>query len=207
MSDRPSSSRNILILGPGQHREFGLASLRRVGHRVGVVEDLSYFCPELADWYLPYPPAALRDPRAEIARSGIAWDVALAWGEFSLEQSLGVARELGLRCASLDVACFRDKAVMRERQVAAGLLAPDFMVVDDVTPALAWAGGRRSQVIVKPVDYGGSSGVRLASTGSEVEAAVRHALTKSFSSRAILETVIDGPEYSVETATASWRSS
>jgi hypothetical protein len=190
---------NVLVLGPGQHREFGFRSLRDAGHTVGVVDDLGYFSPELADWYVPYPPTAMRDPHALIARSGLRWDLALTWGEFSLEPSLRVARQLGLPSASLDVGCFRNKAIMRQRQVAAGLRAPEFLVTDDQDEAHAWVAQRDAPVIVKPVDYAGSSGVRTVKDRRDLEPAVRRALGKSFSSRAIIETLIDGPEFSVET--------
>jgi hypothetical protein len=190
---------NVLILGPGQHREFGLRSLREAGHTIGVVDDLGYFSPELTDWYVPFPPAAMTDPRTQIARSGIAWDAVLAWGELSLEPSLRVARQLGLPCAALDVGCFRNKATMRQRQLAAGLRVPDFLVTDDARQARAWLAQRDLPVIVKPVDYGGSSGVRVVGDRGELGPALRRAVGKSLSSQAIVETLVDGPEFSVET--------
>lgn len=192
---------NVLIVGFGVYRDFGLKSLVRAGHVVGVVDDVSHVPVDFVDWYHPFSASSVEDPRLLAEASGIAWDVVLCWGEYSLTDAIRFAERLELPGPRLDVPSFRDKSRMRDLLTGAGMRTPAFTSTDSPEAAARWAEGRPLPLIVKPVDYAGSSGVRLASSIDEVVTAAAAAVSKSFSGRCVVEEVLAGPEFSIESVT------
>jgi len=192
---------HVLVVGFGVHRSFGLRSLRDLGHVVGVVDDVSHVPVDLVDWYHPMPASTVADPAALARSSGIRWDVVLCWGEYSMHEAARFARALGVPGPVLDVDTFRDKSLMRRRLVEAGLRAPRFHVTDDAQDAARWAKEAEVPVVVKPVDYAGSSGVSSVDAGGDALEAARAALSKSFSARCVVEEMLEGPELSIESVT------
>jgi biotin carboxylase len=103
---------------------------------------------------------------------------------------------------SLEVAALSvDKYLFRERMAAAGLRTPRYGVAThaDEMPSLLSQTGL--PVVVKPVDHSGSTGVARASTVEEAQKAFSHAYRLSPSGRVIVEELLHGREFSVETWT------
>lgn len=192
---------HVLVVGYGVHRSFGLRSLRDQGHVVGVVDDVAHVPVDLVDWYHPLPASTVADPRALVRESGRSWDVVLCWGEYSLREADRFAAALRLPGPRLDVDCFRDKSLMRQRLAAAGLRTPAFAVTDDPQAAARWAKEAGGPVVVKPVDYAGSSGVLEVAVGQDAGPAAELAIGKSFSGRCVVEELLEGPEVSIESVT------
>ncbi|MBO9568486.1 MAG: ATP-grasp domain-containing protein [Cellulomonas iranensis] len=192
---------NVLVVGYGVHRSFGLRALRGQGHTVGVVDDVAHVPVDFVDWYHPLPASSVADPVALAEASGVAWDVVLCWGEYSLREAVRFAEALGLPGPRLDVDCFRDKSLMRARLAQAGLRVPAYTVTDDPQAASRWAKELGRAVVVKPVDYAGSSGVTEVLPGIDAEAAARAAIGKSFTGRCVVEELITGAEVSIESVT------
>lgn len=194
---------NVLILGAGTHREFGFASLRGSGCFVGVVDDIVNYTPEHVDWYVPFRACDVPAVTDVIRNSGIEWHVILCWGEFALETSCAIARELGIAGADMDTKYFRNKYMMRRKLSRAGMRMPAFAIAEDYETAASWMRDHRWPVVVKPVDFAGSASVTLVSKFSELKNAVECAQRVSFSSACLLEEYLPGAEISVETVTFS----
>ncbi len=104
-----------------------------------------------------------------------------------------IAGHLGLRGTPHEAALLaKDKGLMRECFAGEGVSSPRFEVVDHVGIAVHVP----LPAVVKPVDSMGARGVRLVTDASELNAAVADSLR--YSSRAIIEEYIDGPEFSLD---------
>jgi biotin carboxylase len=113
-----------------------------------------------------------------------------------------VCRELRLPGPSPGVAELSvNKYIFRQRMQHAGLSTPPFF--SPSTPVELSGGLQQTglPVVVKPVDYGGSSGVTLVSSPEELVAAWEQARETSPSGQVIVEKRITGREFSVETWT------
>ena len=109
-----------------------------------------------------------------------------------------VARHLGLPCNSerTDLVA-RNKYQMRCAFRDAGLYTPRFMEAGEDF-RLEDAEGFGFPLIVKPTDRWSSKGVTRVDTPEKLEAAVRYAVKESFDGKAIIESFMEGPEYSAE---------
>jgi hypothetical protein len=195
--------RKVLVVGVGWHRDFGLASLRRAGCIVGVIDDLSKVPVDAVDWCLPYSPAVIDDPVAALKSSPYEWDVITCWDEFAVTEVPRFTSALGIPGPELDAACFRDKSLMRARLREHDLRSVRYVTAGSWAEAVIGVDSVGWPAVVKPVDYSSSSGVTLATGTAELRRAVERALRKSPRGRCIIEEFIDGPEYSVETVTWS----
>lgn len=193
---------NVLIVGVGSHREFGLKTLRAAGHRVGVVDQLNRISTHDVDWY------AWADPRDHVsviralAESPCRWDALLCWDEMCVEEVPKVAAVLDVPAPNMITENFRDKSLMRQVLRKAGLLTPRYWAASSMEELHA-IGVSEWPLVVKPVDYGGSSGVRLVHDWQELEQAFMQNVVKSPRRKCLIEEYVEGPEYSVETVT--WR--
>lgn len=135
--------------------------------------------------------------------------VAGVWSssEYFIAMAAQVSAALGLvgPCAAAIVAC-RDKYEQCVRLYAAGVRVPAFQVADSVAGAVAAAEQLGYPVVVKPVDGSGSVGVRCCVDAAEVRMHVAHLLGQRFNERGLpvtgrvlVEMLVQGPEYSVET--------
>ena len=91
-----------------------------------------------------------------------------------------------------------DKVAMRRRLKAAGVSSPAFAEVGPEDNAAAAAGQVPGPWVVKPVDSMGARGVVLIDRTEDLENALAEARRHSRSGRALLETYIDGPEFSLD---------
>jgi len=108
-----------------------------------------------------------------------------------------VAAEFGLPGIPPDSALTSvDKGRFRKALKNAGIFVPDFTVARDMASALA--GHVEFPLVVKPVDNMGSRGVRKVCSASELEEVAFKAFSLSRSSTIILESFLEGPEYSLD---------
>jgi len=147
-------------------------------------------------------PVAVTEAAREAGAIGIAYIVT----EVAVRSAAEACATLGLPSITPDVArrC-TDKQAMRECFAAAGLPVPRFRAVSSTSEAMAGARELGFPLVVKPVDSSGSRGVRRCESMDELASAVDAALASSRSRRAILESFLDGPEYTVETYTVNGR--
>ncbi|MEA4888390.1 MAG: ATP-grasp domain-containing protein [Clostridiaceae bacterium] len=114
-----------------------------------------------------------------------------------------VACRLGLPSNSPEcVKKTTNKYLMRRALQKAGIPVPDFVLADQANlagGAAAW--GLSYPLIVKPTDRSGSRGIALVHDDPALRRAVETAAGYSFQKKAIVETVLEGPEYSCECLT------
>ncbi len=115
-----------------------------------------------------------------------------------------VACRLGLPSNSPEcVKKTTNKYLMRRALQRAGIPVPAFVLADQANltgGAAAW--GLSYPLIVKPTDRSGSRGIALVHDDLELRRAVVTAAGYSFQKKAIVETVLEGSEYSCECITA-----
>jgi biotin carboxylase len=136
----------------------------------------------------------------------------LAVGDRPTVLAAHVAERSGIRWHSAAAAeCSRDKVKTRERFREAGLITPEFQVVESdesLDQALARA-ARLLPCVVKPVVLSGSRGVMRANTSSDLQAAGRRlrrllesrdvrSLRDPQAGRMLIERFVEGREYAVE---------
>lgn len=191
----------VLIAGLGDHKEFGLSSLRSLGHFVGVI-DLPHRIPiDLCDWWRAGDRFSV-DSMLEAANSAaFEWDAILCWEELSTDVAREVARKLGVPAPRMPTGCFRDKGAMHARlKEVGGVLSPQIGVARTADECAELAEGCYP-VVVKPTDYGGSGGVRVVESSADIMAAFHAAVEPSVSGRVAVDRYVPGREYSVEAVT------
>ncbi|MCF1596026.1 ATP-grasp domain-containing protein [Streptomyces muensis] len=152
------------------------------------------------------------DLAAVVATCGsLAEDAGLAGitssSEYFVADAARAAAKLGLPGPDGDaIARCRDKAMQRAALAGAGVPVPAWRAVFDVTEAVEAATAIGHPVVLKPVSGSGSLGVRLCGDRAETEEWARHLLGRgtdergnTVPSRVLVEAVVDGPEFSVET--------
>ena len=108
-----------------------------------------------------------------------------------------LAEHLGLPGPGLAaVVISRNKAYQRALFGSRGLPQPEYVIVEDPAEARAWAAGRYP-VVGKPVDSYGSAGVRILSGPPDL-AEWLATLPARGAQPFLLESFVDGPEFSVE---------
>jgi biotin carboxylase len=190
-----------------------IAAARRAGHRVTFLtrELPTYLAPghERLDLSLvdEVVTCETNDPdavAAAVRALAVPADAVVAVGEWHMISGAVASRALGLPGPDPDgVRAARDKSATRRLCAAAGVPVPGFARVE--TPeevhglALAWP------CVVKPLDDGGSNGVRLCRDADEAADHVRLLLKDTHNERgqrkipaALVEEYVDGPEVSVE---------
>ncbi len=111
-----------------------------------------------------------------------------------------VCDKLGLPGPSRQVSDMSvDKLLFRTFMQQAGLATPLFFSPATDREVLVGLEGLQLPVVVKPVDHGGSTGVSLATTTEEALLGWKRAREASPSDRVIVEEMVSGREYSVET--------
>jgi S-sulfo-L-cysteine synthase (3-phospho-L-serine-dependent) len=130
----------------------------------------------------------------------------LTSSEYYTQIAAAAARYLGLPANSPEaVRVTRNKGEQRRALADAGVPQPEFGEAASLSEAVARAERIGFPVVVKPVTGSGSSGVRLCTTGGEVEEHARRLLAVTANERGqrvprrvLVERAVAGPEYSVE---------
>ncbi|MBO7484862.1 MAG: ATP-grasp domain-containing protein [Spirochaetaceae bacterium] len=194
-------SRHILILGAGLMQKPAVESAKKLGWHVTVADgNPSAVCAPLADQFenidlkdLP----ALSDLCKKM-KAGDGLDAVFTAGtDFSAAVAY-LAEQNGLPGHSYEAACnATDKIRMRKCFAAANVKSPAFVEVsgssvNDVSVPFGFP------VVVKPVDNMGARGCRICRTESELNQALKTAVSFSRTGRAVVEEYMDGPEFSLD---------
>jgi biotin carboxylase len=158
-------------------RTAGLLGPADRGYAVWGSDDASWFGPARA---------AATDTRI---------DGVVAFSERHVVAAAMVADELGLRGSGLRAAIVsRNKALQRHAFDRTGLLQPQFVLVETVDDAAAWA-KERYPVVAKPLNGTGSSGVRVIAEERDLRAWASAARPLA---PFLVEEFLSGPERSCE---------
>ncbi|MDE5600588.1 MAG: ATP-grasp domain-containing protein [Oscillospiraceae bacterium] len=110
-----------------------------------------------------------------------------------------VANELGLLANSQECAALcTNKYKMRLALKNAGISVPKFMIVDLNTDIDEIMSTFELPIIVKPTDRSGSRGITKVTDRCQLSEAILAALKQSFEGKAIIESFVEGKEYSCE---------
>ncbi|WP_462415176.1 ATP-grasp domain-containing protein [Cloacibacillus evryensis] len=124
--------------------------------------------------------------------------VASVTSDFAVNTVNYVARNLGLTCNSEKTDIYaRNKYIMRCAFRDAGLYVPWFRKIEK-TDAISSIKDITYPLIVKPIDRWSSKGVTQVNSSDGLKSAVELAKNESLNEEAIIEGLIDGPEYSCE---------
>jgi len=135
--------------------------------------------------------------RLGIMTAGTDFSANVAW----------VAEKLGLPGIPYEAALnASDKSRMRECFKNAALPSPDFITVTEADLPLTQSGGKtppllsnlKFPLVIKPVDNMGGRGCRRVDSADELNEAVKTAVSFSRTGRAIIESYMEGPEFSVD---------
>ena len=92
-----------------------------------------------------------------------------------------------------------NKYLMRKAFKENGDPSVDFILVNEKTELIKYREQLLFPVIVKPTDRSGSRGICEVFKYDDLAAAVKNAINESFEKKALIESFIEGKEYSVET--------
>ncbi|MDR0584615.1 MAG: ATP-grasp domain-containing protein [Treponema sp.] len=128
-----------------------------------------------------------------IMTAGTDFSASVAWAAERLGLP-GIPYEAALNAS--------DKSRMRNCFKKAALPSPEFVTIsaarDLETLSLPGGQNRQAPLVIKPVDNMGGRGCRRADSQAELREAAADALRFSRSGRAIVESFIEGPEFSVD---------
>ncbi|GAA1783595.1 ATP-grasp domain-containing protein [Luedemannella flava] len=188
----------LLMVGVGFMGQPYLAAARRLGLRVVAVEGAARAAHTgtLVD-DLHVSPGPHDEQWAQAAWAAAAAGKPTGVVAFTEANVLGAALlqdGLGLSGPSLHAATIsRNKALQRGIFATAGIRQPEYLMVDRLEAARDWAAAR-FPVVVKPLSAAGSEGVELVADADAFDEAVVRRETGPL----LVETAVDGPEYSWE---------
>jgi S-sulfo-L-cysteine synthase (3-phospho-L-serine-dependent) len=127
--------------------------------------------------------------------------------EYFVEVAASLAARLGLPGPDpISISQCRNKERQRERLQESGLEGPSFQSADSVDRALKVARSIGLPVVLKPLTGSGSVGVLLCETMEQVQSHAEKLLSRRSNERGLtipnsilVETMVQGPEFSVET--------
>ncbi|MEU5765523.1 ATP-grasp domain-containing protein [Streptomyces asoensis] len=194
--------RELLLVGVGVMGRPYVAAARRLGLRVRAVEahDWAGAIEDLVDAVEPSRGryGSLDELWAETVHSAARTHPPAGILAFTESHVLGAALaqdRFGLPGPSLQAAVIsRNKALQRGRFRTHGIGQPDHVLTDDLADSAGWA-GPRLPVVVKPLSSAGSDGVELVADAAAFE---RTALRRAAERPLLVESALEGPEYSWE---------
>ncbi|RAO37603.1 Argininosuccinate lyase [Micromonospora saelicesensis] len=189
----------LLLVGVGFMGRPYLTAARRLGLQVAAVEGASRAADtaELVD-HIRVAPGNHDEQWAQGTWAAAADRRPAGVVAFTENNVLGAALlqdRLGLPGPSLHAATVsRNKALQRGLFAAAGIRQPEYLMTDDLESAREWATARLP-VVVKPLSSAGSEGVELVEDLNAFQDAVAR---RNHEGPLLVETAVDGPEYSWE---------
>jgi biotin carboxylase len=189
----------LMLVGVGRMGRPYVDAARRLGLRVRAVEAATRAAAVAGEVDAVHPcRGELDELWSEAAHAAALAGTPHGVVAFSEPQVMAAALlqdALGLPGPSLRAAVLsRNKALQRGRFAAHGVRQPDYIVTDDLAAGTEWALARLP-VVVKPLSSSGSAGVELvADADAYHEVAARRAAERPL----LVETAVDGPEYSWE---------
>lgn len=188
----------IAIIGANESIDFLINRAKEKGYETHVFAwQVGDPGEKSADFFYPIS-VADKEKILEVCKNLQIDGVASITSDFAVNTVNYVARNLGLTCNSekSDYAA-RDKYEMRKALKEAGLYTPWFIKIDKNTD-LECLNNIIFPVIVKPIDLWSSKGISKVNNFSELKESIDYAISVSLSGEAIIESFIEGPEYSAE---------
>lgn len=192
-------TRELLLVGVGHMGQPYIAAARRLGLDVCAVEVAARSGAIAGKLDAVWPSRGDLDEQwAEAAYAAVATrrpDGIIGFGEPQVLAAALVQDVLGLPGPSLHAAALsRNKALQRGRFAAAGIRQPAYKITGRLAAAEEWAASRLP-VVVKPLASSGSAGVELV---PDLESYWAIAARRGGEGPLLVETAVDGPEYSWE---------
>jgi biotin carboxylase len=192
-------TRELLLVGVGQMGQPYIAAARRLGLDVRAVEVAARSGAIAGKLDAVWPSRGDLDEQwAEAAYAAVADrrpDGIVAFSEPQVLAAALVQDALGLPGPSLHAAVLsRNKALQRGRFAAAGIRQPTYKITGRLAAAEEWAASRLP-VVVKPLASSGSAGVELV---RDLESYQAVAVQRGEEGPLLVETAVNGPEYSWE---------
>jgi biotin carboxylase len=189
----------LMLIGVGRMGRPYVEAARRLGVRVRAVEAASRMDAVAGDVDALHPCRGELDElwseAAHVAALAGTSGGIVAFSEPQVMAAALLQDALGLPGPSLRAAVLsRNKALQRGRFAAHGVRQPDYVVTDDLQAAAEWALARLP-VVIKPLSSSGSAGVELVA-GADAYHAI--AARRAHERPLLVETAVDGPEYSWE---------
>jgi biotin carboxylase len=189
----------LMLVGVGRMGRPYVTAARRLGLRVRAIEaaarvdavadalDGVYASRgELDELWVEAASEAVREQRP---------DAVVAFSEPHVTAAALLQDSLGLPGPSLHAAVLsRNKALQRGRFAAAGVRQPQYTVTESLAASLDWA-ATRLPVVIRPLSRAGSEGVELV---ADIDAYRAAAQRRAGEGPLLVETAVEGPEYSWE---------
>lgn len=197
-----SNTRRLAILGASDFQNPMILKAKEMGLETHV---FAWKCGDIgertADIFHPVSTAE-KEKILSICQKEEISGITTCASDFAVIAQNYVAEKLGLpgNPVSSSLAC-TDKYVMRETLRLAGLPVPGFEKVTDNDRFPEKLKDLSFPLIVKPTDRSGSRAINKVQNEEELQSAINEAIEVSFSKTAIVEEVIEGPEYSCESIT------
>ncbi|MBP5283864.1 MAG: ATP-grasp domain-containing protein, partial [Treponema sp.] len=199
--------KKVMILGAGLMQKPAILAAKKLGFEAAVADaNPEAVCAKLADRFYPVD---LKDKEGllNLAREldGKEHELAgvfTAGTDFSASVAY-VVQNTGLTGHSYE-ACLNasDKARMRRCFAEAGVPSPDFIEIEEKEINAVCEKSRLKEIrfpkVVKPCDNMGGRGCRLVRDETELESALKDAVSNSRTHRAIFEDYMEGPEFSID---------
>ena len=203
-----SPERWLVSICAGRWQLDGIHRARRVGLRV-LALDGDAAAPGLAEADRGLV-VDIRDPRAVVAAVESSSIVPAGAISFVAEAGMPAAASLRERFGlpgpnSRLTLALTDKAEQRKAWLAAGIPGPRWSLARTVAEAEAALAQIGLPAIIKPVDSAGSRGVTKIETPDQFASAAASAFASSRSGRVLVESYMNGQEFTVETFAAAGR--
>ncbi len=190
----------LLFVAAGLAQTPSIRDARYAGHYV-IAMDGDSNAPGLAEADESHV-ANILDPQEimRVCRKTGANGIVSVCCDAAMDSVAEACRVLGLPGVSPEVVrVSRSKLLQREAIRSAGLLTPDFTAATTWKDALAaWDTFQAEACVVKPIDASGSRGVSFVDHRDNVRSAFELARQNSRSGGVLVESFVDGTEYSVE---------
>ncbi len=200
----------LVVVGAGRWQVHGIRCARAAGLRV-LALDGAADAPGLAiaDLAVVVDIRNSEEVVAAICKAGVTPSGAIAFcSEVAMECVAAVRETFDLPGPKSELTTLlRDKESQRARWTESGSPVPSWRAVSTEKEALSALDELGLPLIVKPVDSAGSRGVTRVDTRSELTPAFEIALLGSKRGQAIVESYIDGIEYTIESFSCGGKTS
>ena len=191
--------RKIAILGASDFQNPMILKAKEMGLETHV---FAWKCGDIgektADSFHPISIADKDDILAICQKEQIS-GITTCGSDFAVVAQNYIAEKMGLSANPVSTTlCCTNKYVMRETLRKANVPVPTFFKVSLGSEFPKELLNIPFPLIVKPTDRSGSRAIAKVNNIDELKAAIQNACTTSFSHEAIVEEIIEGPEYSCE---------
>lgn len=201
--DEITGQQKLLVLGAGPFQLHLIEKAKEMGaYVIAVTPRGDYPGIEAAD-KVYFHDAKDEDFVYETARKEAVSGVTTDQAEILVRAVNYAAEKMGLPGNSYETALtYTDKSRMREKSRELGLATIESCLAGSIEEARAFFEKLGSDAIIKPVDGYSSKGVYKIHSKADLEAVFEVAMGYSRSGRVIIERLVDGPEFEVDSIAA-----